>query len=109
MAAATSVVSNRKGTTQFQGCYSEIWQVTGVLDSASVATGAGGTDTITVPGVALGDHVISFGAAVSEAGVARRAYVSAADTVTIATVNTTGGPVDLASTTVKLVVGRPAF
>lgn len=111
MAAATSVVSNRKGTSQFQSCYSEVWQVTGVLDSASVATGAAGaaTDTITVPGVALGDHVISFGAAVSEAGIVRRAYVSAADTVTISTNNLTGGAVDLASTTVKVVVGRPAF
>lgn len=111
MAAATSVLANRKGPTQFPGCYSDIWQVSAVLDSASVATGAAGagTDTITVPGVALGDHVISMSVGVSEAGVVRRAYVSAADTVTIATNNLTGGPVDLASTTIKVIVGRPAF
>lgn len=109
MAAATSVLSNRKGPTQFPGCYSDVWQVQATLDSASVATGATGSDTITVPGVALGDHVVSFGVAVDEAGVSRRAYVSAADTVTIATSNVTGDAVDLASTTIKVIVGRPAF
>jgi hypothetical protein len=50
--------------------------------------------------------VLGMSAAVSEAGVVRRAYVSAADTVTIATTNTTGGAVDLASTTVDLIIAR---
>lgn len=111
MAAATSVIANRAGPQQLGGVYKEIWKVTGVLDSASVATGAAGagTDTITVPGVALGDHVLSMSVGVSEAGIVRRAYVSAADTVTIATNNLTGGAVDLASTTVSVVVGRPTF
>jgi hypothetical protein len=43
---------------------------------------------------------------VSEAGVVRRAYVSAANTVTVATDNLTGSSVDLASTTIKLVIVR---
>jgi hypothetical protein len=50
--------------------------------------------------------VIGMSAGVDEAGLVRRAYVSAANTVTIATTNTTGGAVNLASTTVQLVIAR---
>ena len=107
MASATAVVS-RRGNDQFRGIFSDTWSVTATLDSASVATGAAGagTDTVTVPGVALGDIVIGMSVAVSEAGLVRRAYVSAANTVTIATNNLTGASVDLASTTVDLVIVR---
>ena len=107
MASATAVVS-RRGTDQFRGLFSDTWSVTAILDSASVATGAAGagTDTVTVPGVALGDMVIGMSVGVSEAGIVRRAYVSASNTVTIATNNLTGSSVDLASTTVKLMIGR---
>ena len=105
MAAATSVVSGRDNES-FRGLFSDTWTVTCTLNSASVADQAAGTDTVTVPGVALGDMVIGMSAGVSEAGLVRRAYVSAADTVTIATTNTTGAAVDLASTTVKLVIAR---
>jgi hypothetical protein len=105
MAAATAVVSGRDNES-FRGLFSDTWTVTCTLNSASVADQAAGTDTVTVPGVALGDMVIGMSAGVSEAGLVRRAYVSAADTVTIATTNTTGGAVDIASTTVKLVIAR---
>jgi hypothetical protein len=107
MASATAVVS-RRGNDQFRGIFSDTWSVTATLDSASVATGAAGaaTDTVTVPGVALGDMVIGMSVAVSEAGLVRRAYVSAANTVTISTNNLTGASVDLASTTVDLVIAR---
>jgi hypothetical protein len=50
--------------------------------------------------------VIGMSAGVDEAGLVRRAYVSAANTVTIATTNTTGAAVNLASTTVQLVIAR---
>ena len=107
MASATAVVS-RRGNDQFRGIFSDTWSVTATLDSASVATGAAGaaTDTVTVPGVALGDMVIGMSVAVSEAGLVRRAYVSAANTVTISTNNLTGSSVDLASTTIDLVIAR---
>jgi hypothetical protein len=105
MAAATAVVS-RRGNDQFRGIFSDTWAVTCTLDSASVADQAAGTDTVTVSGVALGDVVMAMSAGVDEAGLVRRAYVSAANTVTIATTNTTGGAVNLASTTVKLVIAR---
>ena len=105
MAAATAVTS-RRGNDQFRGIFSDTWAVTCTLNSASVADQGAATDTVTVPGVALGDMVIGMSASVDEAGLVRRAYVSAANTVTIATTNTTGGAVDLGTTTVKLVIGR---
>jgi hypothetical protein len=61
---------------------------------------------VTVPGVALGDMVIGMSVGVSEAGLVRRAYVSAANTVTIVTYNPTGSSVDLASTTLTMIIGR---
>ena len=105
MADATAVVIDRNNDS-FRGLFSDTWSVTCTLNSASVSDQAAATDTVNVPGVVLGDMVIGMSAGVSEAGLVRRAYVSAADTVTIATTNTTGGAVDLASSTVKLVIAR---
>jgi len=104
--AAASAITSRRGNDQFRGIFSDTWAVTCTLDSASVADQAAATDTVAVPGVALGDMVLGMSAGVSEAGVVRRAYVSAANTVTIATTNTTGGAVDLGSTTIDLVIAR---
>jgi hypothetical protein len=108
MAAATAIVLKRDNAS-FRGLFNDTWSVTATLDSASVGSGATGaaTDTVTVPGVALGDMVIGMSVGVSEAGIVRRAYVSAANTVTIATDNLTGSSVDLASTTIKLAIVRP--
>jgi hypothetical protein len=105
MAAATAVVS-RRGNDQFRGLFSDTWEVICTLDAGAVGTGATDTDTVTVPGVALGDMVIGFSHGVSEAGLVKRAYVSAANTVTIVTYNPTAGSVNLAPTTLTLVIGR---
>lgn len=105
MAAATAVVS-RRGNDSFRGLFTDTWDVTCTLDSASVGIAGTATDTVTVPGVALGDQVIGMAIGVSEAGLVRRAYVSAANTVTIATYNPTGAAVDLASTTLNLTIAR---
>lgn len=105
MAAATAVVS-RRGNDQFRGLFSDTWEVVCTLDAGAVSAGATDTDTVTVPGVALGDMVIGFSHGVSEAGLVKRAYVSAANTVTIVTYNPTAGSVNLASTTLTLVIGR---
>ena len=105
MAAATAITA-RQGNDSFRGVFSDTWVVVCTLDSASVADQAAGTDTVAVPGVVLGDMVIGLSAGVSEAGLVRRAYVSAANAVTIATTNTTGAAVNLATTTVKLVIAR---
>ena len=105
MAAATSVVTER-GTKQFQGMFQDMWKVTCTLDAGSLADGAGETDTITVPGVALGDIVLGASFSVDEAGLSVTGYVSAADTVSLRIQNESGGTVNLASATVRVVVGR---
>ena len=105
MAAATAVVS-RRGNDQFRGLFTDTWDVTCTLNSASVATTGTATDTVTVSGVALGDMVLGMAIGVDEAGLVRRAYVSAANTVTIVTYNPTASSVDLASTTLQLIIGR---
>jgi hypothetical protein len=104
--AAASAITSRRGNDQFRGVFSDTWAITCTLDTAEILDQAAATDTVAVPGVLLGDMVIGMSAGVSEAGLVRRAYVSAANVVTIATTNTTGGAVNLASTTVKLVIGR---
>jgi hypothetical protein len=103
--AATSV-SARRGTDQFRGVFSDTWSVTATLDLASVADAETQVDTVAVPGVALGDVVLACSFGVDAAGLSITAYVSAADTVTVAANNNTGGAVNLASTTIKLVVAR---
>jgi hypothetical protein len=105
MAAATAVTS-RRGNDQFRGLFTDTWDVTCTLDAGAVAGGATDTDTVTVPGVALGDMVLGFGMTVSEAGLVKRAYVSAANTVTIVTYNPTVSSVNLAAATVNFVIGR---
>ena len=105
MAAATAVVS-RRGNDQFRGLFTDTWDVSCTLDSASVATVSTATDTVTVAGVALGDMVLGMSIGVDEAGLVRRAYVSAANTVTIVTYNPTASSINLASTTLQLIIGR---
>jgi hypothetical protein len=105
MAAATAVVT-RQGNDQFRGVFSDTWSVVCTLDAGSLVDAAGETETIAVPGVALGDIVIGFSFGVDLVGITVTAYVSAANVVTIRVQNESGSTVDLASTTVRLVVGR---
>ena len=105
MAAATNVVS-RAGTDQFRGIFSDTWVVKATLDAASLVDGAGETDTIAVPGVALGDMVIGCSFSVDEVGLTVTGYVSAAGVVSIRVQNESGSTVDLASATIRVVVAR---
>lgn len=105
MASATSV-SSRRGNDQFRGMFSDTWVVTATLDAGSLVDAAGETDTVAVPGVALGDMVLGCSFAVDEAGMSITAYVSAANVVSIRVQNESGGTVDLASCKIRLVVGR---
>jgi hypothetical protein len=93
---------------QFQGLFSELFTHVGTVDVASTVDAAGVSQTFTVPGVVLGDMVLAFSFGVSLSGMTATAYVSAADTVTIRIQNESAGTVDLASTTVKILVGRPS-
>lgn len=105
MANATSVTV-RAGNDQFRGLYTNTFLVTATLNADSLVDGAGDTDTVAVPGVALGDMVLSASLAVDVAGLIVTAYVSAANTVSIRFQNETGGTVDLASATLRMVVVR---
>ena len=109
MANATSVVVVKDGREQFQGVFDKVYEVRATIDVDSLSTGASDTDTVAVPGVALGDMVIGMSLGVSLAGIQATAYISAADTVTVVFQNTTGSTVNLDSTTIKLVIGRPGF
>ena len=105
MATASSVVT-RRGNDQFRGLFSDTWSVRATLDAGSLVDGAGETDDITIPGVALGDMVLSASLGVDLVGLTVTGYVSAANTVKFRVQNESGSTVDLASTTLRLVVVR---
>jgi hypothetical protein len=107
MAAATAVVT-RQGNDQFRGLFSDTWSVTCTLNVDSLVDGAGTSDTVAVPGVVLGDIVLGISFGVDLAGVTATAYVSAANVVTIRLQNEAAATVDLASTTVDVIVARMA-
>ena len=105
MAAATAITS-RRGNDQFRGMFSDTWVVTATLDTDNLADAAGVSDTVAVPGVALGDIVLGFSFGVNLSGMTVTSYVSAADSVVIRVQNESGGTVNLASTTIRLVIVR---
>lgn len=107
MAAATNVSSFR-GKQQFGGIFSELWKVTATWDPASAAAGAQTTsDTITVPGVEVGDIVLGVSLSTEvAASPILRARVTASNTVTLAIISGTGVTADMASGTLRLVIGR---
>ena len=105
-------VRYERGDRQFQGTFSDMWFVTETaLNFANAATGSGtfATVDLTVPGVALGDMVIGLSMGVDTVDAAVVGAVTAANTVTLTLLNNTAGAVDLASTTCKFLVGRPAW
>jgi hypothetical protein len=112
MAFTTATVASvKQGTEQFRGVFSEMWQATLTVDPASIAAGVEDTGTFTIPGVAIGDMIIGVGPGVNLTADAEvSAYVSAANTLTIRISNlNASSALDLASSTWKVVIGRPAF
>ena len=105
MATASSVVT-RRGNDQFRGLFSDTWSVRATLDAGSLVDGAGETDDVTIPGVALGDMVIGASLGVDLVGLTVTGYVSAANTVKFRIQNESGSTVDLASATLRVVVAR---
>lgn len=108
MASATSVTV-RQSNEQFRGIFNETWVVKATLNAGSLADGAGETDDITVPGVALGDMVLGASLGVDLVGLTVTGYVSAANTVKFRIQNESTATVDLASSTLKIVIGRPTI
>jgi hypothetical protein len=105
MAAATAV-NVRQGNDSFRGVISDTWSVAATLDAGSLVDGAGESDTVAVPGVLLGDVIMGISVGVSLVGMSVTAYVSAADVVTVRIQNESGSTVDLASATIKILIGR---
>jgi hypothetical protein len=104
---AASAVTTRSGKQQWNGLWKEQYTASGTINFGSATDGNSVSDTITVPGVALGDMVIAVSLGVSAALGIVTAYVSAANTVTVVVSNLETAALDLASTTVKVLVGRP--
>jgi len=104
--ATASSVTVRAGNDQFRGLFSDTWLVTATLDAGSLIDGAGETDDVTIPGVALGDMVIGASLGVNLVGLIVTGYVSAADTVNFRIQNESGTTVNLASSTLRIVVAR---
>lgn len=104
--ATASAVTVRAGNDQFRGLFSDTWLVSATLDAGSLVDGAGETDDVTVPGVALGDMVIGASLGVDLVGITVTGYVSAANTVKFRIQNESGATVDLASSTLRIVVAR---
>lgn len=98
---------------QFGTLWSDMFQIsiTGA-DPANVGAGAEDTQTYTVTGLALGDVVLGVSLSVDQTVDGDiSAYVSAANTLTIRISNLNGasGLNYAASTTIKVLVGRPAW
>lgn len=92
---------------QFQGIFSKLFFGSFTVDVASLIDAAGASQSVTLPGVALGDMVLGVSFGVSTQGMTVTANVTAADTVIVRVQNESGGTLDLASTTVRVLVGRP--
>lgn len=106
-----TVISSVDAREQFQGLYSKMYKAKFTVDPASIAAGAEDSATFTVPGVELGDQVLGWSAGVDlTADADIEVYVSAANTVTIRISNLhASSALDLATSTWKVLVGKPAW
>ena len=100
-----------QGKQQLQGIFNEMWAVTETVDFANAATGSGtfASVDVTVPNVALGDIVMGVSAGVDTVDGVIAGAVTAVNTVTLTLLNNSAGAINLASTTCKFIVGRPAW
>jgi hypothetical protein len=73
-------------------------------DASSIADGNEEAKEITVTGAALGDYVLATSLSIDIADLQLTADVTAANTVTAVLSNSTGGAIDLASCTVRVLV-----
>src|SRR5574343_1481946 len=93
----------------FRDVFDKVITYKGTLDLGDAATGSGtfASSDVTITGAALGDFVlVSLGVDTVDAVVA--GAVTAANTVTVTLLNNTSGAVNLASTTVRIAVQKPA-
>ncbi len=105
-------VTVEQGKKQFAGAFNELWVVTDTacnFGNAAVGSGTFASVDITVPNVALGDMVMGISLGVDTVDAVIGGAVTAANTVTLTLLNNSAGAIDLASTTCKFIVGRPAW
>lgn len=76
------------------------------FDPASLVDAAGATTTVTVTGAVLGDYVPFYSFSLDLQGITVTAWVSAANTVSVRFQNESGGTLDLASGTLRVVVAK---
>lgn len=99
---------NQRGKRQFQGLFDEVLSVAFTFDPSSLVDAAGETSAAqTVPGAAFGDFVL-VAAPYDLQGITVTAYVSAANTVVVRVQNESGGTLNLADGTWRVVVLKPA-
>ena len=93
------------------GLYKGFWTAKATLSFASITAGAWDSGTITITGVDLGDHVVSYGLNLDpeENIFIYNVLITAADTVTLSVYNESGSGDTPAPTEIKLVVGRPQW
>lgn len=116
MANAITLNSAINARESFQGAFSHMWKIKATItDQDAVAINDTASFSLTVPGVALGDHVISVGInndlsdGTDQAVVT--AIVTAADTVVVRVHADVGeyAADDLNNSVVKILVARPAW
>lgn len=95
---------------QFRGVYVQVASGFTTVDVASIANGAQGVVTITVPGVALDGSWIIDGISTSAdpGALGLSARITAANTVVVTLANTSGGAIDPASMTYRVVAMKVA-
>jgi len=109
---AITVSAIKQGTGgQFRGIYSNLKTVTATLAFAAIGASAEDSGAITVPGVLVGDHVISYGFNddPEENIFMYNPMVTAANTVTLSCTNVSAGSDTPLPTKIKLLVGRPTW
>ena len=108
-----TVASHKQGEHQFQGLFSEMWTASLTVDPASIAAAAEDSATFTIAGIALGDMVVGFSTGVDWTATGEASiemWVSAANTLKVRISNLhASSAVDLASSTWKVIIGRPSF
>ena len=96
----------KEALTAIDAAVGEILTGSKTFDAGSLVDAAGTSTTVTVTGAALGDFVTGVSLSVDLQGITATAYVSAADTVTVRFQNESGGTLDLASATLRVLVRK---
>jgi hypothetical protein len=99
----TSVVQDRNGALQFRGLVANVIEYEAVWDPANVGSNSFASESMTIPGAALGDMVL-VNVDVDLQNLTLFGHVKAADTVDIHLSNNTAGAVNLPSCNLHIII-----